>query len=82
MSNSPWHDFKTDPPPDGSTVLCYLAKPKFQSRYVVRESCKISNGYMVIIGGLIGFDWSEEILCWKYLDEDDPSIPLEYKDDE
>lgn len=82
MNNSEWRDFATDPPPDGMNVLCYLKKPRHQSRYVVRESCKIANGFLVIIGGLFGFDSSDEILCWKELDEDDPSIPLKYKEEE
>jgi hypothetical protein len=81
MSNSPWIKFKDQKPPDGENVLIYLAEPRHKSRFAVYKSVKISNGYMVIIDGLFEWDFSTEILCWRYMNDLEEEIPLEFTGD-
>lgn len=78
MDNSNWIDASVEGPPDGKTVLAYIKGDRFGSSLVLIKSQKISNGYMAIIDGLFYFDFSNEILCWRHVDELENDIPLKF----
>lgn len=77
MTNSPWVRIKDSPIPDGENVLLYLSEEYCSSKFVVASSMKISNGYLIAIGGLMEFDFDKEtILAWRRLEDLEKELPL------
>lgn len=78
MNNGGWHNYETDPPPDGSTVLVWFDAEAIGTRFGLRSSFKISSGYLVAVNGHMEYNSPDTILAWRYLDDIEASIPLEF----
>lgn len=78
MSNHGWVNYDQQKPPDGESVLVLFDRPIHGTRYAVYSSVRISNGYMVVVNGLLLWDSPDRIVAWRNLDDISLTIPEEY----
>lgn len=67
-----------EPLPEGKTVFVLFAEMDVVSNTCIgiHTSRRTANGYMNVINGRFGFDWSIPIIAWHDMEDLETSIPL------